>query len=78
MSTLTQIFSAVLGIEESKITDDLSPSNTPSWDSLNAIILISELERAFDIKFSYDEAMNVKNFGEAAKLIRVKGGNVNV
>lgn len=78
MSTLTQIFSAVLGIEESKITDDLSPSNTPSWDSLNAIILISELERAFDIKFSYDEAMNVKNFGEAAKLIRAKGGNVNV
>lgn len=78
MSRLTHIFSSILGVEESKITDNLSPATTPSWDSLNAIVLISELERAFDIKFTYNEAMGVKDFGDVAKLIRSKGGDINV
>lgn len=75
MSKITEVFSHVLGIPEEKVTDDLSPQNESSWDSLNAIILITELEHAFGIQFGYDEAMQVKNVGDARRLIASKGKN---
>ena len=73
MSKLTQIFSSVLGIEESKITPELSPQTTSSWDSLNAIILLTEIEKAFDMKFDYEQAMSVKNFQDVINLLSSKG-----
>jgi len=73
MDTLKKIFSAVLNIPESTITDTLSQEHTESWDSLNAIILLTEIEHAFKVKFSFDEAMAIKNFGEVAALIQSKG-----
>ena len=77
MSKLTNIFSSVLGIPEDTVNTELSPENTPSWDSLNAIVLVSEVEKAFNIRFSYDEVMAVKNYKEVEGLIRAKGGDTN-
>lgn len=73
MSKLSELFSSVLGIPEQQITDNLSPETESKWDSLNAIILITEIENAFGIEFGYDEAMAVKNYGDAIKLIQSKG-----
>jgi len=73
MNTLKKIFSSVLNISESKINNSLSPENTESWDSLNAIILLTEIEKAFKLKFTFDEAMAIKNFGEVITLIQSKG-----
>lgn len=73
MSKLTDIFASVLGIPKEKVTDALSPETEPKWDSLNSIILITEIEHAFDVRFAYDEAMAVKNFSDAKKLIAAKG-----
>jgi acyl carrier protein len=77
MTKLTRIFSSVLGVDESKITNDLSPKNTSTWDSLNAIILLTEIEKAFSLNFDYSEAMDIKNFGDVTKLIESKGKNPN-
>ena len=77
MSKLTNIFASVLGVEESSINTSMSPENTSAWDSLNAIILVTEIEKAFDIKFSYEEVMAVKNFGDAINLIKSKGANLD-
>lgn len=77
MSKLTRIFSAVLGVDESGVTSSISPENTPSWDSLNAIVLVSEIEKAFNIRFTYDEVMAVKNFADAVRLVTSKGGNTD-
>lgn len=73
MDTLTHLFSSVLNLPESEITETLSPKHTESWDSLNAIILLTEIEKAFKVKFSFDEAMGIKNFGEVVALVRSKG-----
>ena len=71
-STLKKIFSSVLGISETAITDTTSPANTPSWDSMNAIVLITEIEKAFGVRFSYDEAMGVKTFADVIALVQSK------
>ena len=73
MSTLTHVFSSVLGVPEESITPETSPQNTPAWDSLNAIILITEIEHALDLRFEYAEAMEVKNFADVLKLVASKG-----
>jgi len=72
MENLKRIFSSVLGVPAESITSETSPENTPSWDSLNAIVLVVEIEKAFRIKFAYDEAVGVKNFGEVVALIKSK------
>ena len=77
MNKLKKIFSGVLNIEESKIDKNLSPQNTKTWDSLNAIILLTEIEKAFSLRFEYDEAMAIKNFGDVCKLVESKGVNLN-
>lgn len=77
MSKLTSIFASILNLTEDKITLEISPDNTPTWDSLNAIILVTEIEKAFNIKFTYDEVMAVKNFGDAVKLVASKGADPN-
>ena len=59
------------------ISPTTSPQNTPSWDSLNAIILVTEIEKEFNIRFTYDEVMAVKNFADAVTLINSKGADAN-
>ena len=73
MDALKNIFSLVLHVSTDEVTEGLSPDNTPAWDSLNAIILVTEIEKAFDVRFTFDEAMAVKNFGEVVRLVRSKG-----
>lgn len=73
MSKLTRVFSAVLGVEESAVAPEMSPQNTPAWDSLNAIILLTEVENAFAVKFDYDQAMSIKNFADVISLVRFSG-----
>jgi acyl carrier protein len=75
MSKLTRIFSSVLGIEESRVTPELSPDNTPTWDSLNAIILLTEIEDAYKVKFEYADAMAISTFADVLTLVAAKGLN---
>jgi acyl carrier protein len=72
-AVLKKIFVSVLGLPEEGITPGLSPDNTPSWDSLNAIILITEIEKAFQMKFGFDEAMGARTFGDVVNLLQAKG-----
>lgn len=77
MEVLKEIFASVLNISINQVNKDLSPANCSAWDSLNAIILVTEIEKAFKLRFSFDEAMGVKNFGDAVKLISSKGVDLN-
>lgn len=77
MDKLKTIFALVLGIEKESITPELAPENCPAWDSLNAIVLVTEIEKAFAIRFEFSEAMAVKNFGDAIALVKLKGGKLD-
>ena len=73
MSKLTHVFSSVLGIDEALVTPELSPENAPTWDSLNAIILLTEIEKAFNTRFAYEEAMEIRTFADVVALVLSKG-----
>jgi len=73
MKKLKSILSNVLEINEDAITLDTSPDNTESWDSFNALLLVTELENCYKLKFTMDEVTSVKCFGDIVCILKKKG-----
>lgn len=73
METLKELVARVLEIKKEEINDDSSPDNISSWDSFNALMLVSELEKNFNIKFSIEEVMAVKNFKNIKDSLKKHG-----
>ena len=65
---LNEIFSDVFD-EEITVTAETTSADIEDWDSLTHITLISEVEDAFDIKFSMKDVLGMKNVGEMADII---------
>jgi acyl carrier protein len=59
-SKLYNIISQVMSIPVSEISDESSGETIESWDSFNGMILLNELETAFDVKFTLNEVINTK------------------
>ena len=76
MKSLYRILSDVLEIDEQTITEKTSPENVANWDSFNALILVSELETNFQVKFSMGDVSSVKNVGDIKETL--KKYNINV
>jgi acyl carrier protein len=70
MGTLEEILSKVLGIPADSINDQTSPDNVESWDSFTGLMMVSELETAFDVKFTMDEVTGVKTVADIKKVLK--------
>jgi len=69
MKRVKMILSKILEIDINEIKDDTSPKNTPTWDSFNALFIVSEMEEFFKVKFSMVDVMKVKNVGDIKKVL---------
>ena len=68
---LILLLSRVLNLEIEEISNSTSPENTSSWDSFNALVLVTELESEFDVSFSMDEVFEITCVGDIrATLIK--------
>ena len=65
---LNEVFSDVFD-ENITVTEATTAADIEEWDSLTHITLISEVEDAFDIKFSMKDVLGMKNVGEMADII---------
>ena len=54
---------AVLEVPVDEITDESSPDNIESWDSLKHMNLVVALEEEFNIRFDDDEIVEMMNYG---------------
>jgi len=69
MDKLKQILSKVLEIDENEITEETSPDNVENWDSFSGLVLITELENEFNVKFSMDEVRQIRNVCDIISLL---------
>lgn len=74
---LYQIISQVMKMDIAVITDELGPETIENWTSFNGYVLLNELETGFEVKFTINEAMDVKNIADIKRHLRNKGINVN-
>ncbi len=70
---LYQIISQVMKINIDNITDELGPESIENWTSFNGYVLLSELESGFDVKFSINEVMDVKNIADIKRHLKNHG-----
>ena len=70
---LYQIISKVMKMDISTISDELGPETVENWTSFTGLVLLSELESGFDVKFTIDEAMDVKNIADIKRHLRNRG-----
>jgi acyl carrier protein len=68
-----QVFSEVLGVPPTSITDETSPDNTPQWDSMAAMNLVVAIEDEFDIRLSTAEIVSMRNVAIVKRVLTGKG-----
>lgn len=73
MKRVKSVLANVLQIDEDSITDQTSPKNVETWDSLNSLLLITEFEKIFNTNFSLDEVMAIKCVKDIKTLLKKKG-----
>lgn len=72
MEKLIAIIQNIFKAKPEEITDNMSPDTIPSWDSMNYLLFISEVEKAFNIQFSVDEVMEARTLGDIKKYMKEK------
>ena len=71
MEKLKNILSRVLGIDESEVNDE-SARGSGEWDSFNHLLLISEIEKEMNIKFTTQEIERIKIFKDLREVVLSK------
>ena len=67
------LISKILKIPLNEIDDNVSPQTASNWTSFNGYVMLSELENTFDVKFSIDEAMDVKSVADIKRHLKNHG-----
>ena len=70
---LYNLIAKVLNVPVSEINDESTPESIESWTSFNGYVLLYELETSFNVKFSIDEAMDVKNVADVKRHLNNLG-----
>ena len=73
MKNLFKILAEVLKVEEKDINDESSPNTVKNWDSFNGLLLVDKLEKEFNVKFTIDEVMDVKNVADIKRHLQNHG-----
>jgi acyl carrier protein len=66
---LQNIFRTVFSNESLVIKEEMSASDISEWNSLNHMILVSEVENTFSIKFKLKDLNKMRNVGDMIELI---------
>ncbi len=67
---IKKVMSEVLGIDEASISDNTSPENVESWDSLKQMNIIVALEEEFDIEFNDEDIIEMLNFKLIYEIVK--------
>jgi len=73
MTELKELLSRILNIDAESINDESSPENIDSWDSFNGLMLVSELENNFNVKFTMEEVLAVKKVSDIKNALKAHG-----
>lgn len=70
---LISIFADVFQVELDPHIEDISAEEIATWDSINKLRLVLELEEAFDISLSDGEVVDLGSLRQTEELLRKRG-----
>lgn len=66
---IVRVMEAVFELPIDEITDDFSPDNYASWDSLKHMNLVVALEEEFNIEFVDEEIVEMMKLSQIKKFV---------
>ena len=70
---LYDLVAKVLNVPVDSINDDSGPTSIESWSSFKGYVLLYELESEFKVKFTIDEAIDVKKVADIKRHLANHG-----
>lgn len=69
---ITEIFGEVFSDNNIVINDEMTANDVENWDSLTHMLMITQVEEAFGIKFKLKELNKLKKVGDIISLVEEK------
>ena len=70
---LKTILAKVLLIDESKVSDEMSRKTVKEWDSMAHLMLVTEIETAFEVTLDDDDIMEIQTVADIKKTLQKHG-----
>tara|TARA_B110000003_G_scaffold152407_1_gene153114 strand:+ start:611 stop:847 length:237 start_codon:yes stop_codon:yes gene_type:complete len=64
-----KIIAEAIEVEGNKIDEDTAIGDFPNWDSMGQLVIITSLEKEFDIKFDPEDIMDLEDVGDMISAI---------
>ena len=74
---LYSMIAKIMDVPESDINDQSGPETIANWTSFNSYVLLYQLETEFNVKFTIDEAVDVKIVADIKRHLKNHGVNFN-
>jgi acyl carrier protein len=72
LDQLSSIVARVFDLQPELVTDQLERGKLEAWDSLNHLLLISEIESEMGIEFTTEEVLKINTFKDIREIISKK------
>ncbi len=72
LEILNGIFRKVLKKDDIALTEDTTANDVDGWDSLTNMVLITEIENKFGVRFTFRDIVKLKNVGDLCHTIMNK------
>lgn len=72
LEILNEIFRKVLKKDDIALTEDTTANDVDGWDSLTNMVLITEIENKFGVRFTFRDIVKLKNVGDLCRTIMNK------
>ena len=69
-----KIIADILKVDEKSIQKDTAIGDIPSWDSLNQIRILTEVESKYEIEFTPDDLVEMENFSDIVEAVNLQVG----
>ena len=69
---LRDILAEAIELEPNDISDESSPDNTPEWDSFAHMNMVAEVEKAYNIKFTLEEVIEMQSVPKMMEVVSRK------
>lgn len=74
---LYEAVSRIMNIPLLEINDMSGSQSIGTWDSFNVYVLLNEIETEFNVRFTLDESMGIKNVGDFKRHLKNHGVILN-
>lgn len=69
LSKVRTAFVSILEHENFQLSDETTANDVDGWESITHMMIITEVEKVFDIKFKLMDLMNMNNVGDLINTI---------